>query len=262
VSEVSSTQGPGGFFPGVNVVMASLEGFLSEVIDTGNTGSAGTFRTNLGLNALDGSPVTVTVAIHNNSGAQTGSKTLTVPGNGMAQINSIVRELLSSGGNVTGQNGHLKYSSNRPIIAWASKVENGTGDPSFQIGIPAPTSNSSPPPAAGDFIISISPSDTIELLSDDGQYLGWVSYFGRFDSMSVFNEFGQYGGKFSSTSIFNDVGKYGSSTSSFSPFNGVASRPPTVFRNAVPVGRLTTNRSINGAIDPWYLLGYIRGKGY
>jgi hypothetical protein len=31
----------------------------------------------------------------------------------------------------------LTITSNQPIHAWASKIENGTGDPSFQIGIGA-----------------------------------------------------------------------------------------------------------------------------
>jgi hypothetical protein len=38
---------------------------------------------------------------------------------------------------LNGTNGYLTISSNQPIHAWASKIENGTGDPSFQIGIGA-----------------------------------------------------------------------------------------------------------------------------
>ena len=41
VSEVTSSLGPGGFFPGVNVATAWQTGFMSEVIDTGNYGDAG-----------------------------------------------------------------------------------------------------------------------------------------------------------------------------------------------------------------------------
>lgn len=60
-----------------------------------------------------------------------------VAGNGMTQRNGVVRDLLNSGGGVTGQNGYLRITSNQPVVAWASKIENGTGDPSFQIGIGA-----------------------------------------------------------------------------------------------------------------------------
>ena len=138
VSEVSSIQGPGGFFPGVNTSSAWLQGYIAEVIDTGEGGSPGTFRTNIGLNTVTGTPANVSVAFLNNTGTQVGSTlSFSVAGNGMTQVNGIVRDLLNSGGAVTGQNGFLRITSNQPIHAWASKIENGTGDPSFQIGIGA-----------------------------------------------------------------------------------------------------------------------------
>ncbi len=139
VSEVASSQGPGGFFAGVNTQTAWQQGYLSEVIDTGSKGGPPkTYRTNIGLNTVDGSTANVSIAFLDNSGTQVGvTINRSVPGNGLAQINNVVRELLSSGGAITGQNGFLKITSDRPIIAWASKVDNGTEDPSFQIGIGA-----------------------------------------------------------------------------------------------------------------------------
>jgi hypothetical protein len=138
VSEVTSSQGPGGFFPGVNVATAWQTGFMSEVIDTGNGGTAGTSRTNVGFNTVSGTGANVTVALFNNDGTQVGVPlAFGVPGNGMTQRNSILRDLLNSGGAVTGQNGYLRITSNQPLIAWASKIDNGTNDPSFQIGIGA-----------------------------------------------------------------------------------------------------------------------------
>ena len=41
VSEVSSVQGPGGFFPGVNASSAWMQGYMAEVIDTGEVGTRG-----------------------------------------------------------------------------------------------------------------------------------------------------------------------------------------------------------------------------
>jgi hypothetical protein len=137
VSEVSSAQGPGGFFPGVNFDTAWREGYLSEVIDTGDPGTPQTFRTNIGLNTVGPSEANVTITFYSSGGTQMGSLVTTVPGNGMTQLSSVARLLLNSGGAVTGRNGYLRISSNQPIIAWASKVENGTGDPSFQLGIAA-----------------------------------------------------------------------------------------------------------------------------
>ena len=132
VSEVSSVQGPGGFFPGVNASSAWMQGYLAEVIDTGEGGTAGTFRTNLGLNTVTGTAADVTVTLRGATGQSLGSTTVNVPGNGLTQFR--VRDQISA---LNGTNGYLTITSNQPIHAWASKIENGTGDPSFQIGIGA-----------------------------------------------------------------------------------------------------------------------------
>ena len=134
VSEVSSSQGPAGFFPGVNVQTAWQQGYILEVIDTGNQPTPATFRTNIGLNTVDGSLANVSVQMFSNAGTQLGvTINRSVNGNGLTQLNNVVRDLVQSGGAISGQNGYLKIVSDRPIIAWASKVENGTNDPSFQI---------------------------------------------------------------------------------------------------------------------------------
>ena len=73
VSEVSSVQGPGGFFPGVNVSSAWMQGYMAEVIDTGEGGTAGTFRTNLGLNTVTGTAANVTVTLRGATGQSLGS---------------------------------------------------------------------------------------------------------------------------------------------------------------------------------------------
>jgi len=136
VSEVSSAEGNAGFFPGVNVATAWTEGFILEVADTGDQGQVGTHRTNLGLNTVGAASSNVSITFYNNSGTQLGSTAVAVPGNGLAQINGIVRQALGTS-TVTGQNGYLRLVSDQPIIAWASKIENGFNDPSFQIGVAA-----------------------------------------------------------------------------------------------------------------------------
>jgi len=132
VSEVSSVQGPAGFFPGVNTSSAWMQGYIAEVIDTGESGTAGTFRTNLGLNTVTATPASVTVTLRGAAGQSLGSANFAVPGNGLTQFR--VRDSI---GALNGTNGYLTITSNQPIHAWASKIENGTGDPSFQIGIGA-----------------------------------------------------------------------------------------------------------------------------
>jgi hypothetical protein len=132
VSEVSSTQGTAGFFPGVNVQSAWMQGFIPEVIDTGEQGQPGTFRTNLGLNTVGATSATVTVSLHDNAGGLHGSTSIVVPGNGMMQfrVKGSIPEL-------AGTNGYLLIESNQPIHAWASKINNGSNDPSFEIGVGA-----------------------------------------------------------------------------------------------------------------------------
>ena len=132
VSEVSSVQGPGGFFPGVNASSAWVQGYMAEVIDTGEGGTAGTFRTNLGLNTVTATPANVTVTLRGAAGQSLGNANFVVPGNGLTQVR--VRDAI---GALNGTNGYLTITSNQPIHAWASKIENGTGDPSFQLGIGA-----------------------------------------------------------------------------------------------------------------------------
>ena len=146
VSEVTSTDGPGGFFPGVNTQTAWQQGYILEVIDTGSKGGQKrTYRTNIGVNNVGSATANVTVTLYDNSGAQVGIEvSFTVPPGGMTQRNNIIRDLLQSGGAVTGQNGYLKITSDRPVIAWASKVDNGSEDPSFQVAVGAASTVVSP----------------------------------------------------------------------------------------------------------------------
>jgi hypothetical protein len=136
VSEVSSAQGNAGFFPGVNVDTAWTEGFILEVADTGDEGQIGTHRTNLGVNVVGAASTNVSMSFYNNSGTQLGSTAVTVRGNGLTQVNDVIRQALGST-TVTGQSGYLRLVSDQPIIAWASKIENGFDDPSFEIGVAA-----------------------------------------------------------------------------------------------------------------------------
>lgn len=132
VSEVTSTQGFAGFFPGVNVQSAWMEGFIPEVIDTA------AFRTNVGLNTIDATPANVTLTLHDDSGNVLGSANVLVPGNGLKQISPLTSAIQALGGT----NAYLQIKSDRPIHAWASKINNASNDPSFEIGVAALTSGS------------------------------------------------------------------------------------------------------------------------
>ncbi len=142
ISEVKSNQGFGGFFPAVNLEAAWTEGFILEVVDSGARGTPTTYRTNLGLNAVSSGTTHVTITLFNDSGQQVGNSiSTTVVANGLTQLDNIVQRLRGST-DVSG--GYLRIVSSQPIIAWASKVENGTDDPSFQIGIGGASSTATP----------------------------------------------------------------------------------------------------------------------
>lgn len=58
-------------------------------------------------------------------------------------------------------------------------------------------------------------------------YLGSLNT-NRYDSNSIWNQYGTYGSRYSSTSIWNEYGTYGSEYSSYSPWNQYASTPPVI----------------------------------
>lgn len=60
---------------------------------------------------------------------------------------------------------------------------------------------------------------------DHDVYLGKLNA-SKYDSESIWNEYGKYGNKYNSDCIWNNYGKYGSEYSSYSPFNEYASYPP------------------------------------
>ena len=50
----------------------------------------------------------------------------------------------------------------------------------------------------------------------------------KYDSQSIWNEYGTYGSEYNTNSIWNEYGTYGSAYSSYSPFNSYASYPPVI----------------------------------
>lgn len=50
----------------------------------------------------------------------------------------------------------------------------------------------------------------------------------KYDSKSIWNEYGTYGSEYNTNSIWNEYGTYGSEYSSYSPFNSYASYPPVI----------------------------------
>lgn len=141
VSEVRSTNGTAGFFGGRSRVEASVERVIPDAIDSGNKGTAGTFRTNLGVNNLSMAVANVRVTLVDAAGAVRGNHDLTVNPFGMTQVDGIVRRIL---GDTSPTAGYLRLSSDQPVHAWASKIDNGTDDPSFETAIGQSAAESGP----------------------------------------------------------------------------------------------------------------------
>ena len=87
------------------------------------------------------------------------------------------------------------------------------------------------------------------LYSNDGKtYLGKLTT-NKYDSESIFNEYGTYGSKYSTKSIFNEYGTYGSKYNTQSAFNPYATTPPIIVdSNFNKVGYLTANTYKPGGI--------------
>ena len=135
VSEVRSPAGTGGFFPGQTPANASIRHLVPEIVDTGDRGAAGTYRTNLGLNNPGSETAHVRIDLTDLSGSIRGTQTVDVLPKGLNQINDIARTILGKA-DPTGFHGYLQIRSSQPIHSWVSKIDNGTDDPSIIVGIP------------------------------------------------------------------------------------------------------------------------------
>jgi hypothetical protein len=101
-----------------------------------------------------------------------------------------------------------------------------------------------------------------ELYSSDGKvYLGKLTS-DKYDTDSIFNEYGNYGSKYSSESIWNEYGDYGSKYSSKSAFNKYASDPPIIILNNKIIGYITVNTTTINGISPYSLLKWLSDNGY
>jgi hypothetical protein len=98
------------------------------------------------------------------------------------------------------------------------------------------------------------------LLSQDNQYLGKLT-LNKYDTESIFNEYGVYGSKYSATSIFNTYSNYGSPYSSLSPFNKYTNTPPIIYLFGQKFAYLSENKYLGGVVvDPNDLKSLLKSK--
>ncbi|MCI0423750.1 MAG: IPT/TIG domain-containing protein [Acidobacteria bacterium] len=140
VSRVSGLNaGTSGFFPALPADSGQLAEIIPFAIDTNE------FRTNLGINNLGTTNASVNVTFFEADGAllaSTASPVSVVP-QGLVQINNVLRFLLagSSNASVTNRQGYLKLTSNSPIKAFATQIDNLTNDPSIENSVSSGSAN-------------------------------------------------------------------------------------------------------------------------
>lgn len=88
-------------------------------------------------------------------------------------------------------------------------------------------------------------------------YLGCVTC-NRFDSDSIYNQFGNYGSRFSSTSIWNQFSDYGSPFNTYSACNAFATNPPIWLVGNQVLGELTLNQFRTNRIRDAAVLAWLR----
>ena len=140
VSRVSGLNaGTSGFFPALPSDSGQLVEIIPFAIDTNS------FRTNLGINNLGTTNASVNVSLFGANGTILASTTspLSVSPQGLVQVNNILRYLFagSSSAPVTNQQGYLKLTSNSPIKAFATQIDNLTNDPSIENSVSSGSSN-------------------------------------------------------------------------------------------------------------------------
>jgi hypothetical protein len=88
------------------------------------------FRTNLGINNLGQQPAEVDILMLDNNGLLLTRRSMTVPPEGLRQINNVIR-YLEGATSVTGRETSLILESKQPIAAWVSQIDLVSTDPSF-----------------------------------------------------------------------------------------------------------------------------------
>jgi hypothetical protein len=131
LAAVSRVSGVGANTSGFFVAQAETSGSRSEIIPFVIDTTA--FRTNLGLNNFGTTTANVRISLVGADGttqASTASPIQVAP-LGSVQINGIL-QFLSGGSGVTNREGYLQITSDQPIKAYATQIDNTSQDPSIE----------------------------------------------------------------------------------------------------------------------------------
>lgn len=113
-------------YTAIDVGQAKQKGVLQQLRATGGSGQAGTSRSNLGFVNPGATPAAVTLRLYDKSSNKVSEQNLTIP----------ARSSLSPANYFAAATGDFadawaSFSSDVPVIAYASIIDNGTTDPTF-----------------------------------------------------------------------------------------------------------------------------------
>ncbi len=108
----------------------AFEQFLPFVIDTEE------FRTNLGLTADVLSGAKVKLTLFDAAGQSLGSRTVTVPGGGLIQLNHLIRYLRGTDPATPSHlSGSVLVASDQLVFPYVTQIDNTSHDPSLDVGV-------------------------------------------------------------------------------------------------------------------------------
>lgn len=137
----------GQFVQGVDATKALLKGVVIQLKNNGTAGQSGTFRTNIGFVNVGAGEATISLRLHDRTGAVTQTVPITIPAGGAVSPTNH----FTAAGDYT--DGWASFESNQPLIAYGSVVDNGTTDPTF---VPAVEDTGSEVAAGGPKIVNVS----------------------------------------------------------------------------------------------------------
>lgn len=88
------------------------------------------------------------------------------------------------------------------------------------------------------------------IIGQDNQNTMLGKITNKFDSDSIFNDYGTFGNPYNSSSIWNQFSTFGNQFSLYSPFNQFSTQPPMIIKNGQVMGYLSSNKTIQNSISP------------
>jgi hypothetical protein len=162
----------GQFVAGVEAPNAKAKGVLIQLQNNGSSGQTGTFRTNAGAANPNPTAATVTWRLYDKNNAQVGNDhVIVMPPFGVIAPGGLSGYAENVPPTADLSDAWLSYSSDKPIVAYGSVIDNGTTDPTYiaaaeDTGVPAVTTPAGKVfvvterggPTSGPSSIAISPS--------------------------------------------------------------------------------------------------------